>query len=159
MTWCWLGRLAGSSAAVAHWHSLALLAGLCLVASVLACRAPAATPTPVVPRSTPTAAATPVPTVDAQTSDMQNAFVTNVNDLTSDVEGLANAECGDLTAEMQANPTEVTEIHGFAAALQRAGSQQPALSTSGDVQSSLSDLSKALAQLDSALTTCGIKNP
>jgi hypothetical protein len=98
-------------------------------------------------------------TVLAATLDIQDEFLSNVNDLTSEVESLATAECADLTAEMQANPTEVTEIRGFVATLQRIGGQQPALSASNDVRSSLSDLSKAMAQLDTALTTCGIKAP
>jgi hypothetical protein len=139
----------------------AVVALAVLAASLLACSAPAAapTPTPSLPRPTPTPAATPVPTLDAATFDVQDAFMTNVNDLTSEVETLATAQCADLTAETQANPTEVTEIRGFAAALQRVGGQQQALSTSDDVKSSLSDLSKAMAQLDNALTTCGIKAP
>ena len=134
--------------------------GLC-AALLAACGTPAptATPTPSVPRPTPTPAATPVPTQDASSYDVQESFLTNVNDLTSEVETLATAECPDLTAETQANPTEVTEIRGFAATLQRVGGQQPALSASDDVKSSLSDLTQALAQLDAALTKCGIKSP
>src|SRR5205085_1419266 len=101
------------------------------------------------------AAATPAPTVDAAAADAQDAFLTNVNDLTSEVETLATAPCSDLTVETRANPTEVAEIHGFAAALQRIAANQPALD-SDDVRSSLSDLSKAITQFDSTLTTCGI---
>jgi hypothetical protein len=142
---------------VSNWLRVASLAALACV--LLACSAPAASspPTAVPPRATPTSAATPVPTMDEQTMDMQDAFLTNVNDLTSEVETLATAQCADLTAETNANPTEVTEMRGFAATLQRVGGQQPPLSNSADVKSSLSDLGKAIAQLDSALTTCGIK--
>lgn len=82
--------------------------------------------------------------------------MTNVNDLTSEVETLATAECADLSAELRANPTEVTEMRGFAATLQRVGGQQPALSNSEDVKASLSDLSKAMAQLEAALSRCGL---
>jgi hypothetical protein len=100
-----------------------------------------------------------VPTIDAATFDVQDAFLTNVNDLTSEVETLATAQCADLTTETRANPTEVTELRGFAATLQRVGGQQPALSNSDDVKSALSDLNQAMSQLDTALSTCGIKAP
>jgi hypothetical protein len=82
----------------------------------------------------------------------------NVNDVTAEVESLAGLSCPDLTAETTDNPTEVTEIHGFAATLQRVGTTQAGLN-SDDVRSALSDLSKAVAQLDAALNTCGIKSP
>jgi hypothetical protein len=36
------------------------------------------------------------------------------------------------------------------------GGQQPALSNSEDVKASLSDLSKAMAQLEAALSRCGL---
>lgn len=124
----------------------------------LACRSPAAAPTPAPapPSPTPASLATPVPTLDPTVADVQDAFLTNVNDLTSEVETLATAECADLTAETQANPTEVTEMRGFAATLQRIGTTQPALNTSEDVRSSLSDLTQALGQLYATLTRCGI---
>jgi hypothetical protein len=89
---------------------------------------------------------------------MQDAFLTNVNDLTSDVETLATAQCADLTAETRDNPTEVTQMRGFAATLQRVAGSQSALD-SDDIRSALSDLSQALSQLDTALNTCGIKVP
>jgi hypothetical protein len=98
-----------------------------------------------------------VPTLDAATSDIQDAFLTNLNDLTSDVETLATAECTELMQETQMNPQELASIRGFAATLQRAAASQPALN-SDDVRSSLSDLSKALSQLDTQLATCGIKS-
>ena len=82
--------------------------------------------------------------------------MTNVNDLTSDVETLATAPCQDLTSEITDNPTEVSEMRGFASTLQRAGTNQPALN-SDDVRSSLNDLRLALTQLDTTLNTCGIK--
>jgi hypothetical protein len=107
---------------------------------------------------TPTPAATPVPTLDAAISDIQDAFLMNVNDLTSDVETLATASCTDLTAETQANPTEVTEMRGFAATMQRLGGSQASLD-SDDVRGSLTALSQALSQLDTALKTCNISNP
>jgi hypothetical protein len=109
-------------------------------------------PTPTVV----TAAVTPYPTLDPTTNDMQYAFLINVNDLTSEIEAMAGAPCADLTVETRQNPTEVTEIHGFAATLQRVGSTQAALNDA-DVKSSLNDLTLALAQLDGALTACGIK--
>lgn len=127
----------------------------------VACSTQSTPPTPA-PAPPPTATAvpnaTPVPTLDAATSDIQDAFLTNLNDLTSDVETLAGAECTDLTAETQANPQELASIRGFAATLQRAAASQAALN-SDDVRSSLSDLAKALSQLDIQLATCGIKSP
>jgi hypothetical protein len=120
-----------------------------------ACGAPTPQPT-LTPAPPPTAAATPVPTLDPATADVQDAFLTNVNDLTSEVESLATAQCADLTAETRDNPSEVAEIHGFAAALQRIGASQAALD-SDDVRSALADLGKAISQLDTSLNTCGIK--
>ncbi|MBV9133862.1 MAG: hypothetical protein JO318_14260 [Chloroflexi bacterium] len=117
---------------------------------------PTPTPTPAPPTATPVPQGTPVPTLDATTSDIQDAFLTNLNDLTSDVETLATAQCTDLTAETSANPTEVAEMRGFAATLQRVASTQAALN-SDDVRSSLSDLTQALSQLDANLANCGIK--
>jgi hypothetical protein len=126
-----------------------------------ACGFGAAPPTPTSvppPTATPVPQTTPVPTLDATTSDMQDAFLTNLNDLTSDVETLATAQCADLTAETSANPTEVTEMRGFAATLQRVATTQTALN-SDDVRSALDDLKQALAQLDTNLANCGIKSP
>jgi len=105
---------------------------------------------------TPAAAGTPYPTLDATSNDIQYSFLTNVNDLTSEIEVLAGAPCADLTSETRQNPTEVAEIHGLAATLQRLGTSQAALNDA-DVKSSLNDLTQALAQLDGTLTTCGIK--
>ena len=129
-----------------------------ITAALAACSAPAAAPTPVptaAPTRTSPPAATPAPTVDAAAADAQDAFLTNVNDLTSEVETLATAPCADLAIETRANPTEVAEIHRFAATLQSIGANQPALD-SDDVRSALSDLSKAMTQFDTALTACGI---
>jgi len=123
-----------------------------------ACSATAAPPTPRPPTATPLPQASPVPTLDATTSDIQNAFLENVNDLTSDVETLANAQCADLVAETRANPTELARMRNFAGTLQRVATSQAALD-SDDVRSSLSDLSKAMSQLDAALASCGIRAP
>ena len=142
---------------------LRALASLALVLALVACSAPPSAPTPAPTSSAPPPTrppvATPVPTLDAATFDVQDAFLTNVNDLTSDVEKLASAACADLVTVTRTYPTEVAEMRGFAATLQRVGGQQPVLNTSEDVRSSLSDLSQAMAQLDSALATCGIKTP
>jgi hypothetical protein len=134
-----------------------------------ACARPAPPPTPTLAPA-PTPAATPVPTTtsgpqasptgapatDPATADIQDAFLENVNDLTAEVESLATLACDDLASETRDNPTEVTEIRGFAATLQRIGTTQAALNTD-DVRSALSDLTKAVTQLDVALNTCGIK--
>lgn len=131
----------------------------CVLCAACGFAAPPPTPTPVPPpTATPAPKVTAVPTLDATTSDMQDAFLTNVNDLTSDVETLASAQCADLTAETNANPTEVTEMRGFAATLQRVAGSQTALD-SDDVRSAISDLKQAMSQLDANLATCGIKSP
>ena len=91
-------------------------------------------------------------------ADIQDAFLTNVNDLTSDVETLASAPCADLAAETRANPAELTQMHGFAATLQHLGTSQVQLDND-DVRSALSDLAKAVSQLDATLTSCGIPQP
>lgn len=134
---------------------------LLLVLALTACAPSAAPPPPTVTSvpTTPTPAVTAVPTLDAASTDTQYAFLSNVNDLTSDIEALSLAQCADLTAEIRDNPTEVTEMRGFAATFQRLGTSQPVLSSSSDVRSSLEDLGKALTQLDNALSTCGIKTP
>ena len=98
----------------------------------------------------------PQPTVDADAADAQDVFLANVNDLTSEVEDLASAKCEELTAETRDNPTEVTEIRGFAATLKRVGTQQAALNTD-EVRNALAALDLAVGHLDGALTTCGIK--
>src|SRR5437868_614068 len=138
------------------WRCVALAA--CLVCCACGGTAPAPTPTPRAPTATPVPQATAVPTLDATTSDIQDAFLTNVNDLTSDIETLATAQCADLTAETSANPTELAQIRGFAATLQRVATSQSALD-SDYVRSSLSDLMQALSQLDTTLANCGIKSP
>jgi hypothetical protein len=89
-------------------------------------------------------------------ADVQYAFLSEVNDLTSAVETLATATCADLGAETRVNPTEVSQMHGFAATLQRLASNQVALDND-DVRSTLADLTKAVSQLDDALTKCGIQ--
>ena len=125
--------------------------------SACACARPAPPPTPT-PLPTVAATVTPAaqPTQDAEAADVQDAFLANVNDLTSEVEDLASTRCEELSAETSANPTEVTEIHGFAATLKRVGTQQPALNTD-EVRSALAALDLAIGHLDGALTTCGIK--
>jgi len=137
--------------------ALAVLEVVLVVA--VACSAPVQPPAPTPVPATPTPVVTPYPTLDATTNDIQDEFLTNVNDLTDAVESLAMSQCPDLATETSQNPTEVTEMRGFAATLQRLGASQSALSTSQDVRSSLEDLSKALQQLDAALTTCGIRTP
>jgi hypothetical protein len=141
----------------ARW--LAAAAALCAVCLASACGSFAAPPTPTPvppPPSTPTPAATAVPTIDAQAADVQDAFLTTVNDLTNEVQALGGARCPDLTTELQANPTELGSIRGFAATLQRVSTTQQALN-SDDVRSALSDLSHAMTQLEAALNTCGIQ--
>src|SRR5262245_46774314 len=109
----------------ARW--LAAAAASCAVCLVTACGSFAAPPTPTPvppPPSTPTPATTAVPTIDAQAADVQDAFLETVNDLTNEVESLAGATCPDLTALLQANPTELSSIRGFAATVQRVSTTQ-----------------------------------
>ena len=131
----------------------ALLASL-LIAADVACARPSPPPTPL-PTPPPTVTPAPQPTVDAEAADVQDAFLENVNDLTSEVEDLASGKCDELTAETRENPTEVNQIHGFAATLKRVGAQQAALNTD-EVRSALAALDLAVTHLDSVLTTCGI---
>ena len=141
----------------ARW--LAAAAASCAVCLVTACGSFAVPPTPTPvppPPSTPTPATTAVPTIDAQAADVQDAFLETVNDLTNEVESLAGAPCPDLTNLLQANPTELSSIRGFAATVQRVSTTQQALNTD-DVRSALSDLSHAMTQLEAALNTCGIQ--
>jgi hypothetical protein len=131
---------------------------LCVIA---ACGQPSPPPTAVPTATavaTPTPAVTPVPTLDAATADIQYGFLTNVNDLTSDVETLATANCADLSAEVRDNPTEVNDMHGFAATMQRVGASQAALDND-DVRAALGALKLAVGQLDSTLTSCGLAHP
>ena len=137
------------------------LAGAAVAVCLAGCGQPSAPPTPLPTATavrTPTPAVTPVPTLDAATADVQDAFLTNVNDLTSDVETLATAACADVTAEVRANPTEVNDMHGFAATLMRLGATQAALD-SDDVRAALGALKLAIGQLDTTLTSCGIAHP
>jgi hypothetical protein len=125
--------------------------------ALAACGRPTPAPTPVA-AAPPTVTAAPPPTVDAEAADAQDAFLAHVNDLTAEVEDLAGASCEDLMLETRNNPTEVTEIRGFAATLKRVGAEQAALNTD-EVRSALAALDLAIGHLDGALATCGIQPP
>jgi hypothetical protein len=131
----------------------AVVMGACLAACGLPQSpgpGPTPLPTPTVPRGTP------VPTLDPATEDIQDAFLSNVNDVTSEVEDLAMAQCADIATETSQNPTEVAQIHAFAATLQRAGTSQAALQ-SDEVKAALNAMNQAINHLDSSLNTCGLK--
>jgi hypothetical protein len=128
---------------------------LALIALAAGCGRPTPAPTPAVAPAT-TVTPVPRPTIDPEAADAQDAFLANVNDLTAEVEDLASSRCEELTIETSDNPTELTEIHGFAATLKRVGTQQPALDTD-EVRSVLAALDQAISHLDAALSTCGIR--
>ncbi|HEX8968007.1 MAG TPA: hypothetical protein VF937_09015 [Chloroflexota bacterium] len=130
------------------------MTAIVLTACGVPSRATSPPPTPTTATLAPPAA-TAVATLDAESADVQDAFLTNVNDLTDQVGSLASASCADLKSEIDANPTEVGQIHGFASTLQRVGANQAALNTD-DVRAALAALSNAITQLDTALNTCGI---
>jgi hypothetical protein len=127
-----------------------------------------APPTPVVTATAPPAPATPpprstlapgqpTPDATAQPSEVEDAFLSNVDDLTAEAADLASTPCEDLTMVTSANPNLVPSIHGFAATLKRVGASQAALNSDA-VHTALADLDRTISQLDSALSTCGIKS-
>jgi hypothetical protein len=130
--------------------------------------APAATATPaqaVAPLATPTAARAasgnpgpgqPTPDSTALPSDVENAYLSNVDDLIAEAADLATTPCDELTAVTKANPNLVPSVRGFATALKRVGTSQPALDTEA-VRASLADLDHSMGEFEGALSLCGIK--
>jgi len=126
---------------------------------VVGCGGPAAQPTAVatsppalVPSPTPAAAAD----ATAPSSDVENAYLSNVDDLIAEAADLAVTPCDELTAVTRANPDLVRSVRGFANALKRVGTTQPAHDTDA-VRASLADLDHSMGQFEGALSLCGIK--
>jgi hypothetical protein len=123
--------------------------------------APAA-PGIVQPASNPTAlaGAQAAPTVDPTSDDADtvDAFLGNIDDIVSEAYDLSLTPCDDMMRVLQANPNLVPSIHGFAATLKRVGSSQPVLDRP-DVKDALADLDTNIAQMDGALSACGISQP
>jgi hypothetical protein len=101
------------------------------------------------------AGATPTPAATANANDVEAAFLSNVDDLIADATDLAVTPCDDLVAHARQNPNLVSSIHGFAATLKRASTNQSALDTD-NVKAAIADLDQTMNQLDGALTACGI---
>jgi hypothetical protein len=121
--------------------------------------APAA-PGVVPPALNPTAlaGAQAQPTVDSTSdddADIVDAFLGNIDDVVSEAYDLSLTPCDDMMRVLQANPNLVPSIHGFAANLKRVGSSQPVLDRP-DVKDALADLDTNIAQMDGALSACGI---
>ena len=89
-------------------------------------------------------------------SDVENAYLSNVDDLIAEAADLATTPCDELTAVTKANPNLVPSVRGFATALKRVGTSQPALDTDA-VRTSLADLDHSMGEFEGALSLCGIK--
>jgi hypothetical protein len=133
--------------------ALALLA----VGLLVACGGPAAAPT-VQPAATATVARQPAAEPTAVFNDVENAYLSNVDDLIAEAADLAVTPCDQLTAVTRANPNLIPSVRGFATALKRVGTSQPALDTDA-VRASLADLDHSMGQFEGALSLCGIKQP
>jgi hypothetical protein len=116
---------------------------------------PSATPTRLtVPSSGRAASSSPEPT--ALPREVENAYLSNVDDLIAEAADLVVTPCDELTSVTQANPNLLPSVRGFASALKRVGTTQPALDTDA-VRSSLADLDHSMGELEGALSRCGIK--
>ena len=100
----------------------------------------------------------PTPDATALPRDVENAYLSNVDDLIAEAADLAVTPCDELTAVTQANPNLVSSVRGFATALKRVGTSQPALDTDA-VRASLADLDHSMGEFEGALSLCGIKQP
>jgi hypothetical protein len=106
--------------------------------------------------ATAQAGAQPQPTVDPSTSaDVVDVFLTNIDDVSAEAYDLSLTPCDDMTRVLNENPNLVSSIRGFAANLKRVGASQAVLDTP-DVRAALADLDQSMAQLESALSVCGI---
>ena len=147
-----------------------LLVGVGLVGCGAPAAAPSAQPAPAAtavpaPLATPTSAAAasgnpgsgqPRADATALPSDVENAYLSNVDDLIAEAADLTVTPCDELTAMTKANPNLVPTVRGFATALKRVGTSQPALDTDA-VRASLADLDHSMGQFEGALSLCGIK--
>jgi hypothetical protein len=174
------GPVAGSR----HKALGAVVLGL-VVLALVGCAAPTAAPAPTVaqaptaapPATRPTfapaapgivspatnatavAGAQAQPTVDPNTSaDVVDVFLSNVDDVSAEAYDLSLTPCDDMMRVLNENPNLVPSIRGFAANLKRVGASQAVLDTP-DVTAALADLDQSMAQLESALSVCGISQP
>ena len=120
---------------------------------------PAPTSTPMLAPPTPRAVPTPSvePTEAADPADVARAFLAEVSDATDEAIALASAPCDELKTELQANPSEVPSLRGFAATLKRLARQEADLDTD-EVHNAVTELDQAMAELEGALSLCGL-NP
>jgi hypothetical protein len=109
--------------------------------------------------ATAVAGAQAQPTVDPNTSaDVVDVFLSNVDDVSAEGYDLSLTPCDDMMRVLNENPNLVPSIRGFAANLKRVGASQAVLDTP-DVTAALADLDQSMAQLESALSVCGISQP
>jgi hypothetical protein len=89
---------------------------------------------------------------------VEDAFLSNVDDVIAEAADLAASPCEDLTRITRDNPGLLPSVRGFAAALKRLASSQPALDTDA-VKLALADLDRSMGELEGALSLCGITQP
>jgi hypothetical protein len=126
---------------------------------------PTLAPLPVAPTSnatpTPASNARPTPSVEptdvADPADVARAFLSEVSAATDEAIALASAPCDELKTELQTNPSELPSLRGFAATLKQLARQEADLDTD-DVRNAMTDLDQAMAELQGALSLCGL-NP
>src|SRR5262249_44364186 len=118
--------------------------------------APAPPPTPTPAPPTPTVA--PTPTLATKPNEIETAFLSNLDDLIAEATDLAVTPCDELVVLVRQNPTLVGSMHGFAATLKRASTNQTVLNTD-NVKAAIVDLDHIMGQLDGALSACGIPTP
>jgi hypothetical protein len=113
---------------------------------------PAVPPTPD-PAVAPTPAATLDPAIDQ--NEVEVAFLSQIDDIIAEATDLAVIPCEDMQVVTTRNPSLVPSLRGFAATVKRVSSTQAALDTDA-VKSALADLDQTMAQLEGALSMCGI---
>jgi hypothetical protein len=154
----------------ARWAAVAVALGL-----VLACAPAAPAPKPTVapqptaaqqspsapaPAPAPAASPSPVPAteLDEDAAAVVDAFMGNVIDVGQQIANSSDLSCDELRTLMRDNPSEITSLLRFAASLQRIADQEPVLEQP-EVQVLLEELDGAVAQLNGALSLCGISLP
>jgi hypothetical protein len=102
--------------------------------------------------------ASPVPAVpQEELDDVTQAYMNDVLEVAEMAAFMAEATCEELAILVRDNPREVSSLRGFAAVLKRMPEQEPALDRP-EVRALLDDLDRALAQMNGALSLCGL-NP
>jgi hypothetical protein len=87
--------------------------------------------------------------------EIEVGFLSDVDDLIGRASDLAVTPCANLALVMQDNPGLIPSLRGFASSLQGVGRSQAVLDTAA-VKNALSDLETSMAQLDAALSQCGL---